>query len=212
MNLPIKTHICLSHSVVLLTKLLLTFSKTSYQPIYLKKIRSKKGSKESNENVISSDSHKNAQNVVHILGYSMIKHVNSGNVSGYMNLKVKSHPGATTEDLIDYVKPIARKKPKMLVIYTGTNDLSNEMNTIKKVKKVVQSIREIDVNQEIQIAFSGIINREDSNFAEKIEERNTKLESCCKSKGFVFINNSIMNSSSLNRDRLHLNQQGTGLL
>ena len=193
--------------MVLLTKLLLTFSKTSYQPIYLKKIQSKKGSKESNENVISSDSHKNAQNVVHILGYSMIKHV-----SGYMNVKVKSHPGATTEDLIDYVKPIARKKPKMLVIYTGTNDLSNEMNTIKKVKKVVQSIREIDVNQEIQIAFSGIINREDSNFAEKIEERNTKLESCCKSKGFVFINNSIMNSSSLNRDRLHLNQQGTGLL
>ena len=46
------------------------------------------------------------------------------------------------------------------------------MNTIKKVKKVVQSIREIIVNQEIQVAFSDIINREDNNFAEKIEECN----------------------------------------
>ena len=63
----------------------------------------------------------------------------------------------------------------MLVIQTGTNHLPNDMITIKKVKKVVQSIREINVNQEIQIALSGIINREDNNFAEKIEERNTKL-------------------------------------
>ena len=32
------------------------------------------------------------------------------------------------------------------------------MNTIKKVKIVVQSIREINVNQKVEIAFSGIIN------------------------------------------------------
>ena len=42
----------------------------------------------------------------------------------------------------------------MLVIHAGKNDLPNGMNTINKVKKVVQSIREIDVNQEIQIVFS----------------------------------------------------------
>ena len=84
----------------------------------------------------------------------MIKHVNGRNVSDYMNAKVRSHPGATTEDLTDYVKPMARKKTKMLVIHAGKNDLPNGMNTINKVKKVVQSIREIDVNQEIQIVFS----------------------------------------------------------
>ena len=92
------------------------------------------------------------------------------------------------------------------------NDLPNDMNTIKKVKKVVQSIRETHVNQEIQIAFSGIFNREDNDFAEKIEKRNNKLESYCKSKGFVFMNNSKLDSSSLDRDRLHLNRKGTGLL
>ena len=66
------------------------------------------------------------------------------------------------------------------------NDLPDDMNTTKKVKKVVQTIRETDVNQEIQVAFFGIINREDNNFAEKIEKHNTKLESYCKSKGFIF--------------------------
>ena len=177
-----------------------------------KKIQSKKGSKESNENVISSDNNKNRNNMVYILGGSMIKHTTGRNVSDSMNAKVRSHPGATSEDLVDYEKPIAPKKPKMLVIHTGTNDLPDDMNTIKKVKKVVQSIREIDVNQEIQVAFSGTINREDNNFAEKIEERNTKLESYSKSKGFVFVNNSKLDSSSLNRGPLLLNRKGTGLL
>ena len=63
-----------------------------------------------------------------------------------------------------------------MVIFTGTKDLPNDLNTIKKDNKVIQSIREIDFNQEIQIASSGIVNREDNNFAENIEERNTKPE------------------------------------
>ena len=70
--------------------------------------------------------------MVYIFGDSMIKHVNGRNVSDYINVKVRSHPGATTEHLINYVKPIARKKPKMLVIHSGANDLPNDMNTIKR--------------------------------------------------------------------------------
>ena len=42
------------------------------------------------------------------------------------SMKVRSHPGATTEDIVDYVKPIAHKKPKMLVIHTGTNECHQE--------------------------------------------------------------------------------------
>ena len=143
-----------------------------------------------------SDSNKNANNVVYILRDPVIKSVNGGNVSDYTNVKVRSRLGGTTEDLIDYVKAIAWTKPKMLVIHTGTNDLLNDMNTIKKVKKVIQSIGKIDIQQKIQIAFSGIINWEDNNFAGKIEERKTKLGRYCKSKGFIFINNSKLDSSS----------------
>ena len=39
---------------------------------------------------------------------------------------------------------------------------------------MIQSIPQIDVKQEIQIAFSGFINREDNHFAEKTEERITR--------------------------------------
>ena len=119
MNLSLKTHIYLNHPLVLLTKLLLTFSITSYQPIYLKKVR-----KEARK----SDSNKNANNVVYILRDPVIKSVNGGNVSDYTNVKVRSRLGGTTEDLIDYVKAIAWTKPKMLVIHTivGWNKWSTE--------------------------------------------------------------------------------------
>ena len=130
-------------------------------------------------------------------------------LSNSMTVKVRSHPSTTTEDLIHSLKPIACRKTKMLIIHTGTNDLLDDMNTIKKLKKV---IHEIDVKQEIKVAFSGFAIPEDNNFVEKMKDRNTKLESYCKSKGFVFINNSKLNSSSLNRRQLPLNPKGTDLL
>ena len=71
----------------------------------------------------------------------------------------------------------------MLVIHTGTNDLWNGMITIKQVKKVVQRIRESNANQEFQIAFSGIIDREDTNFAKKMEDYQTRK--LFKSKEFL---------------------------
>ena len=43
------------------------------------------------------------------------------------NVKVITHPGSTTEDVLDYIKPIAGRKPDTLIIHTGTNDLLMEL-------------------------------------------------------------------------------------
>ena len=47
-----------------------------------------------------------------IIGDSMIKYINGREISRSSSVKIRSHPGATTEDLIDYVRPTARKKRK----------------------------------------------------------------------------------------------------
>ena len=57
-------------------------------------------------------------NMVYILGDSVIKHINGRNVSD-SDVKVRYYPGATTEGVVDYAKP------KMLVIRKGTNNLLN---------------------------------------------------------------------------------------
>ena len=53
-----------------------------------------------------------------------------------------------------------QKKPKTLVIHTDTNDLQQEINTIKMVKKLVKVIKEINSENETEIIFSGLIQRE----------------------------------------------------
>ena len=67
---------------------------------------------------------------VFIIGDSMIKYVNGQEVSRNNPVKMRSHPGATTDDFIDYVRPTVRKKSNLIIIHTGTNDIQNNINTI----------------------------------------------------------------------------------
>ena len=79
----------------------------------------------------------------------MIKHVNGREVSRNNSLKIRCHLGANTDDIIDYLRPTARTKPDTIIIHTGTNDIQNKVNTLQKVRKVITTIKEIDVNNEI---------------------------------------------------------------
>ena len=104
-----------------------------------------------------------------IVGDSMIKHVNGREVSRDNSVKIRCHPGATADDIIDYVRQTARKKPDMIIIHTGTNDIQNKVNTLQKVRKVITTIKETDVHNEIQITFSSVIHCNDQDFEEKIK-------------------------------------------
>ena len=46
-----------------------------------------------------------------IIGDSMLKHITDPGISKNDQVQVKTHPGATTEDIIEYIKPTIRQKP-----------------------------------------------------------------------------------------------------
>lgn len=69
---------------------------------------------------------------------SMIKNLSGNGISKENNIKIRSHHGPTTNKFIDYIKPSVRKKPDVVVIHTGTNDLTNKINTYKKNQKIIQ--------------------------------------------------------------------------
>ena len=97
-------------------------------------------------------------------------------------MKRRSHPGATTDEFIDYVQPTVRKKPNLIIINSEANDIQNNVNTLQKIRKVISSIKEYDTNDNIKIALSSIIHRSDHDFEDKINETNRKLENLCKGK------------------------------
>ena len=98
----------------------------------VKKRENKNLNNKENHGVINSTSKKE----IIIVGDSMIKNANGPEVSKGNSVNIRCHPGATTDVIIDYVRPTARKKPDMIIIHTGTNDIQNNVNTLQKVRKV----------------------------------------------------------------------------
>jgi len=44
---------------------------------------------------------------------------------------VRNFPGAMTQDMIDFAKPIINKKPDAIVLHVGTNDITNNIADTK---------------------------------------------------------------------------------
>ena len=65
-------------------------------------------------------------------------------ISKKNHVKIKTNPGATIEDIIDYIKPSIWKKPDFLLVHLETNDLTNGINTMTNIGKVVATVEESD--------------------------------------------------------------------
>ena len=146
------------------------------------------------------------------IGDSMVKHITGPGISKNDQVQVKTHPGATTEDTIDYIKPTVRQKPDIVIIHSGTNDLTKDVNTMSRVRKVVAAVKEIDTEGKIKLGFSGIVARGDINKEEDIVITNNRVEKYCKGNEFFFIKNSNIDVSCLNKSKLHLNRKDTHYL
>ena len=115
--------------------------------------------------------------------------------------------------MLDFVKPVARRRPKRVIIHSGTNDLrSNEANHIVglliDISKVVKSI-----SPGTDISFSSIVKRSDDTSPNgKIHNVNVQLKKQCSELGYDFIDNDCINAACLNRSGLHLNQRGDASL
>ena len=88
-----------------------------------------------------------------IVGDSIVKHLTGPGISKKNHVKIKTNPGATTENVTGYIKPSIWKKPDVLLVYSRTNDLNNEINTMIKIRKVVATVGEMDNEKKNQVGF-----------------------------------------------------------
>ena len=152
------------------------------------------------------------QKKVFIIGDSMIKNITDTGISREKIIKMRLHPGATTIDICDYIKPELRQKPDVVIVHCGTNDIPNNINTVKKIKKLVKEIEENNHENIPQVVIFNIIKRNDQDCNEEIQNVNDKLQRFCTSKGLSFNDNNNIDKSCLNKDKLHLNRRGSSFL
>ena len=58
-------------------------------------------------------------------------------VSCNNSVKMRQHPGETTDDFIDYVRPTVCRKSNLIIIHTGTNNIQNNVNTLQNIGKLI---------------------------------------------------------------------------
>ena len=108
---------------------------------------------------------------------------------------MRPHPGATTIDICDYIKPERRQKPDVVIAHCGTNDIPDKLNTVKKIKKLVKEIEENNQENIPQVVIFSIIKRHGQDYNEETQSINDKLQRFCTSKGLF----SLITTISINR-------------
>ena len=86
----------------------------------------------------------------------MLNNVNSRGLSKSENVKVISFPGATSIDIVENIDRILEnQQPKSLIVHVGTNDLTNDVNLLNNVKKIVNKTKKKSPDN--VLTFSNII-------------------------------------------------------
>ena len=101
------------------------------------------------------------------------------------SVKIRPHPGTSMKDLLGHINPDIHKNPDIVGIHTGTNDLQNNCNIVRKTKKLISAVKEVDKDNSVKIAFSSKI-KKDECFKDKINDVSNKLKNYCNSAGMDF--------------------------
>ena len=115
----------------------------------------------------------------------MIKIIAGTGISRDHTVKIRPHPGATNIDMCDYIKPELRHQPDVIILHCGTNDMPNEINTLKKLKKLLKEIEGCDT-QKTSDSHIWLIKRYDQDFNEDIKSINEKNSKSAHMQRFVF--------------------------
>ena len=150
-----------------------------------------------------------------ILGDSLTRGINTRNIrrSTSKNVIIRTFPGATVKDMVDYIKPSLRLQPAHIIIHVGTNDLkSSEVKTLSEnISKLCDEI--YNFNPKIDITLSQIITRTDSpGINEKVAQLNNLLKGLCEARNLGIISHENIDERGLDRFGLHLNRSGSGIM
>ena len=127
-----------------------------WRNVYDGNIKQSHTSKKSENDNIKNKCNVDSKTKMIVVGDSLVKYLRREELSSKENnVRVITHPRSTTEDILDYIKPIAWRKLDTLIIDTGTNDLTNSVNTIKTVRKLAKVVRTIQ--QKLRSVFQVLL-------------------------------------------------------
>ena len=91
-----------------------------------------------------------------------------------IKVKIRKYPATSSIDILDNIKLSLRKAPEQIIIH-NTNDISDDTNYLKNVKKIVKLVKE--TCKDTKLSFSSVICRTDiKDIRGTINTTNSQLE------------------------------------
>ena len=145
-----------------------------------------------------------------VVGDSLLKNLKGWMMARDGKIKINSFPGATTQDMHHYLKPLLARKPDHVILHCGTNNLTNSLDAEDVANKIIELGRNIaDTGTRCSILM--LISRRD-----ELEFMVRNVNSCLAKNMPPDIstidNRNISNNYHLTSSGLHLNRKGDGAL
>lgn len=150
---------------------------------------------------------------IEIIGDSILNGlVDKGLSKDGNSVMVRKYPGSTSRDLKHFAIPSIEKKPSMLIIHAGSNDLTKHVDdTIDNLQFIIN--KSVRLSPHTKIAISGLIIRKDKkNIENKITELNGAIKKLCDENLLDYISHDNIDVSCLGRKQLHPNRKGNSIL
>ena len=118
--------------------------------------------------------------------------------------------------MYSYAQPSIERKPNLILLHSGTNDLSlkidgKEKTEVQIAEEIIDLAKSISDNG-IEVIISGLITRGDR-YESKRKKVNFVLQDLCSQNGLAFLEHSNIHANKhLNRSQIHLNQHGDNIL
>ena len=156
------------------------------------------------------------QPLVAVVGDSMIKRMSQYDIKKRTTTAstfVRPFNGARIEDMMDYLQPVLRRGPDVVVLHIGTNDLNegrftSEEDVIDRLNVIVEYLQACGVI----VIISFVICRLDEFINFRVQKFNKLLFDYCARNLIIFIQNDNIDIRKLNRDGIHLNTEGANIL
>ena len=75
------------------------------------------------------------------------------------------------------------------MIHIGTNNLTNSVNIMKEITKLVKCVRGLEKDKKVNIWLLILISRTERNLRQEISDLNLKLKRYCEGNNVLFVDN-----------------------
>ena len=144
-----------------------------------------------------------------VISDSMLNNINSRGLSKLKKVQVLNFSGATSVAIVDKMDDILDDKPNSIIVHVGTNDLTNNVNLLNNVKKIVNKTKKKSPNT--KLFFRHNHSNGQKNLEKPHVDTNARLKNFCKQKNLDLIINNNLKENHIAKKKLHLNRKSNSI-